>query len=109
MSAYEPATPIEDVNRGTVVALLALPIGVIVWVLIWTLGIIASIVTLGVAYAAMFLYRLGSGGAMGRGGAVRVTLITLVTLAVAIFAGLVADVAVGIGRVTNVGPIDALS
>jgi hypothetical protein len=108
MSTYQPAEPIEDVNRGTVVALLAIPVGVIVWVLIWTLGFIASIVTFAVAYLAMFLYRLGSGGAMGRAGAVRVAIITLVTLAVSIIAGLVADVAVGLGRITNTGPIEAL-
>ena len=109
MSSYQPTAPVEDVNRGTVVALLALPVGVIVWVIIWTIGIVASVVTLGVAYLAMFLYRLGSGGTIGRAGAVRVTIITLVTLAVAIFAGLVADVAVGVGSVTKVGPVEALS
>lgn len=109
MTNYQPAAPVEDVNRGTVVALLALPVGVIVWVLIWTLGFIASIVTFAVAYLAMFLYKLGSGGTIGRAGAVRVTIITLVTLAASIIAGLVADVAVGLGRVTNTGPVEALS
>lgn len=109
MSSYQPDAPVEDVNKGTVVALLALPAGVIVWVLVWTLGFIASIVTFAVAYLAMFLYKLGSGGTMGRAGAVRVAIITVVTLAVSIIAGLVADVANGIGSVTGVGPIEALS
>lgn len=108
MSAYQPDVPVEDVNRGTVVALLALPVGVILWVLVWSLGFIVSIITFGVAYLAMFLYRLGSGGTIGRAGAVRVAIITLVTLALAIFAGLVADVAIGIGSVTGVGPVEAL-
>lgn len=108
MSSYAPDAPVEDVNRGTVVALLALPVGVIVWVLIWTLGFIASIVTFAVAYLAMFLYKLGSGGTIGRAGAVRVAVITILTLAASIVAGLVADVANGIGSVTGVGPVEAL-
>lgn len=108
----QPAQPTplpENINRGTVVALLAIPAGIIVWVIIWTIGFIASIVSFGVAILAMFLYRLGSGGQMGRAGAVRVTIITILTVALSIFAGLVTDVAVGIGTVTNDGPIAALS
>ena len=91
------------------VALLAIPAGVIVWVIIWTIGFIASIVSFGVAILAMFLYKLGSGGQMGRAGAIRVTIITIVTVGVSIFAGLIVDVAVGIASVTSGGPIEALS
>lgn len=101
--------PVEDVNRGTVVALLALPLGVIAWVIIWSIGIIASIVGFGIAYLTMFLYTRGSGGLISRAGAVRVTIITLVTLGIAIFAGLVSDVAIGISQVTTLSPIEALS
>lgn len=101
--------PVEDVNRGTVVALLALPVGVIAWVLIWSIGIVASIVGFGIAYLTMFLYTRGSGGLISRAGAVRITIITLVTLAIAIFAGLVSDVAIGISRLSSLSPIEALS
>jgi len=109
MSAYHPDAPVEDVNRGTVVALLAIPVGVIAWVLIWSFGFIASIISFGVAYIAMFLYRLGSGGAIGRAGAVRVTIITLATLALSIFAGLVWSVATDIGQITHTSTIFALT
>lgn len=111
MSYYEgqPAAPLENVGRGTVVALLAVPAGIIVWVIIWSIGIVASIVSFGVAYLALFLYRLGSGGPVSRAGAVRITIITLGTVVLAIIAGLVSDVAIGIGRVANVSPIEALS
>ena len=109
---YQPVQPApahEDVNRGTVVALLTIPAGVIVWVVIWSIGFIASIVSFGVALLAMFLYKLGSGGQMGRAGAVRVTIITVVTIGISIVAGLVADVALGIAQVTGTDPITALS
>lgn len=104
-----PPAPIEDVNRGTVVALLTIPAGIIVWTLIWSIGFVASIVTFGVALLATFLYRLGSGGVIGRAGAVRITVITLVTVVLSIIAGLIADVAIGIGQVAGISPIDALS
>lgn len=101
--------PVEDVNRGTVVALLTVPAGVIVWVLIWSVGFILSAVTYGVALLAMFLYTRGSGGAIGRVGAVRVTIITLATVVLSIFAGIVSDVALAISRVANISPIEALN
>ena len=105
----QPATPIEDVNRGTVVALLAIPAGIIVFVLVWSIGFIASAVTLGVAYLARFLYLLGSGRAIGRTGAVRVTIITIATVILSIVAGLITDVALAISQVAQISPIEALS
>jgi hypothetical protein len=105
----QPAAPIEDVNRGTVVALLTIPAGIIVWTLIWSIGFVASIVAFGVAVLASFLYRLGSGGVISRAGAVRITAITLVTVVLSIIAGLMADVAIAIGNIANISPIEALT
>ena len=99
----------EDVNRGTVVALLAIPVGIIVFVLIWSIGFIASAVTLGVAYLARFLYVLGSGGGISRLGAIRVAIITIVTVILSVVAGLISDVALGISQVTDLSPIEALT
>jgi len=82
----------EDVMRGTAFSLAAVPAGVLIWVVLWRAGFIASIVALGVAFLAMYLYRSGSGGAIGRSGAVRVTAVTIVTLLLAFFAGVVSDV-----------------
>lgn len=107
-SPDQPPAHIEDVNRGTVVALLTIPAGIIVWTLVWSIGFIASVVTFGIAILATFLYRLGSGGTIGRAGAIRITIITLVTVVLSIVAGLVADVAIGIGQVANISPIEAL-
>jgi hypothetical protein len=92
-----------------VLALLAIPAGIIVWVIIWNFGFIASIVAFGVALLASFLYRLGSGGLISRTGAIRITVITLVTVLLSILAGLVSDVAIGISTVAGISPIEALS
>ena len=92
--SFEPAEhqPAENVARGTLFALVAVPAGVIVWVVLWNFGFIASIVGFGVAYAAMFLYRFGSGGVLSRTGALRVALVTIGTLLIAFFGGVVSDV-----------------
>jgi hypothetical protein len=109
MYSAQPATPVENIGKGTVVALLVIPVGVIVWVLVWQLGVVASIISFGVAAAAVFLYRLGSGGAVSRAGAIRIIIITAATILLSIFAGIVSDVAVGLGNYLSVSPFDALA
>ena len=93
MTFAEPhQPPVVNVARGTLFALLAVPAGVIVWVVLWNFGFIASIVAFAVAYLAMFLYRFGSGGFIGTAGAIRITVITVGTLLLAFFGGIVSDV-----------------
>lgn len=89
--AVGQALPSENVQRGTLLALLIVPAGIIAWVLLWSVGFIASIVAFGVAIGAMWLYRLGSGGRISRTGAIRITVITIVTLLLAFVAGMITD------------------
>lgn len=91
MTEYPTAPPAENLQRGTLFALVVVPLGVIAWVLLWSFGFIASIVAFGVAAGAVYLYRFGSGGAITRTGAIRVIAITIATLLLAIFAGVVSD------------------
>jgi hypothetical protein len=83
--------PPENRTRGTLLALLIIPAGIIVWTVIWSIGYVSGVVGIGVALGALWLYRRGSGGRISLNGAVRVSLIILVTLllafAVGIFAG----------------------
>jgi hypothetical protein len=77
-------------------ALLIIPAGVLVWVGLWSLGFITSIVAFGIAVGAVWLYRKGSGGLITREGAWTVTAIVVVTLLIAFWLGLVLDEAGGI-------------
>ena len=86
-----PVLPAENIGRGLLFALLVIPVGIILWTVIWAIGFIAAIVGFVVAFGAGFLYRFGSGGRVGVVGAVVISLITLVTLVVAFFAGLAWD------------------
>jgi hypothetical protein len=98
----------ENVIRGTLFALIVVPVGIAVWVIVWNIGIIASIISFGVAWGAVQLYRLGSGGAVSRVGAIIVSVITLVTVGLAIFAGIVSEAAIALGEGAGTGPVDAL-
>lgn len=103
-----PQPAVENVPRGTLLALAIIPAGIIVWVLIWSLGFIASVVAFAIAIGAMYLYRLGA-GRMGRTGAIRVALITIVTLVLALIAGYAWDLAMAFARVNDSSPLDALN
>jgi len=84
--------PSENVQRGVIFALIALPAGVIAWDILWSFGFVASIVAFGVAYLAVRLYRFGSGGRVSRTGAIAVAAITIGTLIVAFISGFAVDV-----------------
>ena len=90
--AFDDREP-ENIQRGTIFALLAVPAGVILFVILWNLGFVASIVGFAVAWGASKLYRIGAGGVIGRAGAIRIAVITIVTLLLALFAGIVSDFA----------------
>jgi hypothetical protein len=104
----EPLPP-ENLVRGLLLSLLAVPAGILVFVLIWNLGFIASIVGFGVAFAAFFLYRLGSGGRVSMRGAIVVAAVTVVTLVLAFIAAEVFTVAGAIAKVNDVSVPEVLA
>jgi hypothetical protein len=91
-AAPVPVLPPENFVRGTLLALLTIPAGIIVFVLIWNLGFVSAIVGFAVAFAASFLYRFGSGGRVSIRGAVVVTAITLGTLVLAFLIAIASDI-----------------
>jgi len=88
---YVPPLPAENVRRGTLFAVPVLPIGVVAWILLWSVGFLASILALGLSLGSYFLYRYGSGGRIGRFGAILVTVITVVGIAASLIIGVVLD------------------
>jgi hypothetical protein len=87
-----PVLPPENFVRGSLLALLAIPAGIIVFVLVWNLGFVSAIVGFAVAFAASFLYRFGSGGRVSIRGAVVVTAITVGTLVLAFLIAIASDI-----------------
>jgi hypothetical protein len=84
--------PSENLQRGVIFALIVLPLGIVAWDILWSVGFVASIVAFGVAWAAVRLYRIGSGGRLTRPGAIAVTVITVATLVLAFVSGFIVDV-----------------
>jgi hypothetical protein len=62
-----PALPPERVGRGALLALVAIPVGVVLSALIWKLGFVASLSGIVVAAGAAVLYARGSGGRVKKG------------------------------------------
>lgn len=93
------APPTEGVLRGLVLALLVIPVGATAWVLLWNFGFVASIVSFGIAWGAVRLYRIGSGGAVSRGAFWGIVGIIVVALAVSMLAAIASDLisATGLG------------
>jgi len=102
----QPALRPENILRGTLFALIAIPAGVLVWVIIWSIGIVASIVAFGVAVFTVWLYRKGSGGAVSRTGAFITSAIILVTLLLAFYFGLVVDYVRAASDQSGIAPLD---
>lgn len=98
--------PVVNETRGILVALAIIPLGIVAWGILWNFGFIASIVGFGVALGAMFLYRLGTGGRITRLSAIFITAITLVTLLLAFFGGMVLDGLTGFSQATGQSQFD---
>jgi len=87
----------EDVFRGAVFALAAVPVGVAAWLLLWSMGWMASIVAFVAAAGAARLYVLGTGGIISRRGVWVVTAVTLGTVAISFWGGMLVDIAKYLG------------
>jgi hypothetical protein len=89
-AAATPAVlPAENLMRGTLFALLIIPAGVLAWGFVAALGYISWIVGALIVFGALGLYRYGSGGRISNLGAIRVSVIIVVTLALSFIAGFV--------------------
>lgn len=93
--------PSENLQRGVIFALIAVPLGVIAWDILWGVGFVASIVAFGVAYLASRLYRFGSGGRVTRNGAIAIAAITIGTLVIAFISGFAVDIVGEYSRITG--------
>ncbi|GAA3562989.1 hypothetical protein GCM10022197_18160 [Microlunatus spumicola] len=85
-----PVLPPERVGHGALLALVAIPVGVVLSALIWKLGFVASLSGVVVAAGASVLYARGSGGRIKKGIPV-IALIVAVGIAGSFFAAVAVD------------------
>ncbi|QDY89777.1 hypothetical protein E7Y32_05750 [Arthrobacter sp. UKPF54-2] len=92
---------LDSTVRGTVFALAVVPVGVGLWLLLWKLGWMGSIVAFVTAAGAARLYLAGSmagrGGTMTKQGAWVVVAVTIVTVLLSFLASIWVDLADYVG------------
>lgn len=96
-AAASSSIPREDIGRGTLFALAALPIGVVLWMVIWNFGWMTSLVTYAAAFMAAKFYVTGA-GALSRKGVWVVAVVTAVTALVSFLGGVWLDAVKFLGR-----------
>ena len=93
-------TPVENVSKGTLFSLLAIPLAIVVFAIIGTWGTyFVFIVSVFVPASAAFLYRAGSGGRLEQGRP-QFFLVSIIAVVVGVATGLVAT---AFGRYLAVG------
>jgi hypothetical protein len=99
-----PKTPGQRLLAGSLLALLVIPAGVILFTLISSIGFVASFTGFAIAFGAVWLYGRGAGGIITRAGAGAITGIVIVTLLLGFYVSMVFDFANAFAKsATNVG------
>ncbi|MFM9919085.1 hypothetical protein [Lacisediminihabitans sp. H27-G8] len=107
-SEVAPVPLPENVVRGGMFAAVAVPLGIVLWVVIWSIGFVSAIVAFAVAAFAAWLYRKGSGGLVSKVGALVIAGIVLVTILLSFYFGLVSDYAKFAGEQLGLNPFAAV-
>ena len=88
--------------------MFAVPVGIVLWVIIWSIGIVSALVAFAVAAFAAWLYRKGSGGLVSKVGALVIAGVVLGTILLSFYFGLVSDYAKYAGEQLGLDPFAAV-
>lgn len=102
------AQPI-NMTRGILFALLAIPIGIILWVILWRWGFMASIVSFVIAWLAVFLYTLGSKADVSKKAAPYLLGVIVLGIILSFIGGMASDAAEYFIQDTDMTVTDALA
>ena len=78
-------------RRGMLLSVAAIPAAMVLWVIVWSMGYIASIVAFALAYAVIWLYEKGAGAKPDKTVALPLVAIILVGSLLSFMAGMAAD------------------
>lgn len=81
----------ENVRRGALLSLLAIPVGIIFWVALWKFGFVASFVSFAIAWLAVHLYKFGAKVSVSRRTAPYVLGVIVVGVVLAFLSGMASD------------------
>ena len=77
--------------KGLALASLVIPIGIILWVVLWNMGFMASLVAFVIAYGAVRLYKTQTGGQVSKPAALALVVLTVLGVVLSFIGGMVAD------------------
>jgi len=79
------------VRNGLLLATLSIPVGIVLWVLLWNFGFMASFVAFAIAWLAVFLYNLGAKKDVSKRSAPYLLAIILVGIILSFLGGMALD------------------
>lgn len=77
--------------NGLLLALLTIPVGIVLWVTLWNMGFMASLVAFVIAYGAVWLYKTQTGGHVSKPAAYSLIAIIITGVVLSFISGMVAD------------------
>ena len=101
-----PSHP-DNSRNGILLALLIIPIGVVLWDVLWGFGFIASVVSFVISAGAVRLFRLGAGAEPARKSALWLLGIIATTVILSFLSGVLLDAAKYYAAEYNVGTVQA--
>lgn len=108
-SPTEPQLPVaENTERGIRFSLLTVPVGIVMWVVLWRFGVIASFVSFAIGWLATFLYSKGAKSPVSKKAAPYVLAVILVGVALAFISGMASDAVDSYASQVHISPWHAL-
>lgn len=98
----------ENMKRGILFALLSIPVGIALWVGLWTFGFMAALVSFAIAWLAIFLYGLGAKASVSRKAAPYILGIIVAGVILAFLSGMASDAASVYAQDTEMSTWDAV-
>lgn len=97
-------------RKGLLLALLAIPIGIVGWDILWNFNFIASIVSFGIAYFALKMYAYGTGGVQPHGRDAKFILVIIgAGIVLAFLSGMVMDAQLQYSEFTHDSALSAFT
>lgn len=96
-------------RKGLLLALLAIPAGIIVWDILWNFGFIASAVAFGISWSAIKLYTLGSGAEPDKTTAKFLLGIVVVAVVLSFVSGMAMDAQVSYSQTSHASALTAFT
>ena len=100
----------ENIINGVMLSLVAIPVGIAIWLFLWNFGFISSIAAFAIAYLAGKLYKKGA-GTITKKSIKYISAVTIIGIILAFFSGMIADALVEYANLGKVQPdlVDLLS